>query len=519
MSTMIEEFAERLKNGQVNGKSEFNVRDDNARTKVRVPKISRSELRLGKTAKILIAKEAAFPFNPVTGLPDDEYNEKVKFRPMLSVSTVLSGMKVAAHTNPELKAAILEGTGIKPEEWDTSKPLSHADDYAAFRKYIGPRYFTLNVIRVNDSRVTGNEFGKDYRINLKRNELGELIGEEPLILKIHKAYRDLRQAEIQDVNEHRKDLREGREPRKLKRMREDIPYAGIGKMKDEDYKQKVQSEIRKDIPVTDDRPSNTLIGIELELNSDSQLVEGSKIMNYGMDDMNRSLRMYRASGEFEKGINLYLTGTLKNRDLYWDFYEIEMECPVEIANPSGNEKRDLGRETRYTKPTTYLADMDKDIPGIKDKVVELFSKFQDSDEGFEKRFMVSSYTSVLDDSVTDMLLEVMRQDKIMNDPYMSTNIFKYNEEVLALAYGEEFEKIAVGLDLGYVPKGMSEEDIDRLEAASETKKLDFEAMMEDGLEEDADLEAEAERVMPEESGAVAGTEANTGNEDDTLEID
>lgn len=503
MSSVVEELARQMAEGEVDGTSPFKVRNDHKRTKTRVRKISKIELAKGKVSKLLVVNEVAFPFNPATGVPDEVYNEETKYRPLKAVTNVCLAIKKLAHTNEVLKATMLKTAG--KDSWDTSSEEYTAEDASIFNKYKSPRYFTLSLVKVKDPRITGRDMPVDYRLDVARDELGMIVGDVHPILEINRLYQQLQQNRINDYNQARQAAKEDR-PYEMVEVHPKIAAINLRTIKDDDYN-KIISEIRQEIPVTDDQPTNFVMADEFVLDGNMNMVEATKFGSYTLDDMERSLRLVKCNKAVKGALESVLSGTLKTKDIYPDFIELEMECPTVFTNPTGNDKRDLGGETKFDKPTNYLRE-DKEVEKT---LIELFRKQQDTNDNLEQRFLVSSYAKPLEDDVVDMLLDLMVKDNILKHPYMSQQVVQYNKKILERAFGDEFIKILTKIDIGLVPANMLNMELDEKEAAIASSQANLEDFLNSGGDDFA-LEGEEQDTEEEDKAEAATDEVKESQE-------
>lgn len=160
----LKELFERMAAGEVAAHSELGTRDESKQSKSFSGRLRKLKIGVGIKAHVLVMKDVVIPFNPFTGSPDDNYNTKTPFRPILLVSQVLEGIKGACAQNPELAAT---WNKILGKEIDWAAPPS-MDDYFAFKAkgYIKPRIMSYSTVALNFGGVAGfPEFRQKYTVD------------------------------------------------------------------------------------------------------------------------------------------------------------------------------------------------------------------------------------------------------------------------------------------------------------------------------------------------------------------
>lgn len=505
----LQEMLERMKAGEVSGDSEFEVRDENLRTKIRTKQLNRVELKKGLRMKVMIHTEVAVPLDPETGLPSEKYNEDHLYRPLVASSTMMKIWKTIANEKPETKAFLLKGSGVT--DWDTSYEMTEPEegeeavpvvrlnptDLKVFDRFRGPRYFTLNVVNVKDPRITGKEdSSRQYRLDVKRDALGKIEGVPPKLLQIAWVYQQLAFAESNEVRAYRAALLKKEEFTSFKCKRSFVLKEDLAALTSDDFDEKIIRPILQDVPVTGDNPSNYVVGNAFLTDRKQYIPEGD-VREMGDQEFNDTLSLFRCNQKMQDGLAMYKpTGTLKVMDVYPDVLELVLEAPETIEKPTGNDKMDLGRYTNYTKPTVYLAQQD---PEFKDFLLEKIAAGVDADPHFERRFMVSTYVRNVDDALIRQLLDLMVLDNILKHPYMTVQILTNNIDIIREAYGPEYDseidamlvkaKLGISVELGT-------QEIDLLEAEKQSKKvslMEIATSEEEIIEESSVVEEEEQK--------------------------
>ena len=160
---VIEMFA-KIGSGSMDAHSELGTRDENRQKKNFGTRIQKMKTVTGINARVLVFKDTVIPFNPFTGEPDDTYNAKRPFRPILTVSQVLEGINSACAGNEAMK-----------EFWQKTLNMEIPDDgvptmeeYYAFKKagFIKPRVMSYSTVAMNFGGIQGfPEFKVKYTVD------------------------------------------------------------------------------------------------------------------------------------------------------------------------------------------------------------------------------------------------------------------------------------------------------------------------------------------------------------------
>lgn len=488
-SALVTELLARINSGDLKGESEFKIRDENARTKTKVRKVPRIARELKKVSKLFFPAELAFPFNPLTGKADENFNNDLKYRPVKSVTTMTKVMKTLAEQTPALKETLMSRVGIS--EWDTSNSdvLTALDDQV-MRPYRTTRQFTLRVVKITSKAVTGQDFGQEYVIQIERDKLGRVVGTLPVILKMNKLFRDLRQTEVDDWVNAERAAKQG-QAYTIKSIRKELKGLDLKDINEKDFKE-ARSKIYQDNPTSDDYPVNYAFVYEFELTSDLEFDQRKQLPKFSVDDLDGTMRLVKLSSEITEALEKFKNGPFKNNDIYRDFFELDMECPESV---DGDPKMDIPRKTRYTNPVRKLSD--PDFAEFKDHLIGLVTNHQDSDEEIESRFMVSAYVKDLTPDIEQMMIEVVQAAKLLESPYLSKDVIKYNSDTLSMIYGQAADELKVLLDMDLTPANVSDAPLDQDAAAAASREaLSFTEVLEGGLGE------ESQEVMGTESGTT-----------------
>lgn len=217
----IREMFSKMQSGKVQAHSELGTRDESKQVRNYGTRIQKMKTVTGINARVLVMKDVVLPFNPFTGEPDEVYNDKNKFRPILLVSQVITGIKTACSENSELA-----------DIWE--KILNHRfegteatmEDYIAFKKadFIKPRVMTYHTVALNFGAIYGfSEYRTKYTVDpsqLNENNSYDYGKDAPVWHKAAAFFNTMLRPEIDEVT--KKLQRDGANKEKIASARSDI---------------------------------------------------------------------------------------------------------------------------------------------------------------------------------------------------------------------------------------------------------------------------------------------------------
>lgn len=159
-------FFSNMASGKTKAHSELQTRDEAKQFRTFEKRIQQFKATTGLKSRVLVMKDVAFPFNPFTCEPDEEYNDTNKFRPILLPSQVIAGLKDYCSTHAEIAA---KWESILGASMDWSAPVS-LDDYYKFKHagFIFPRINTYFTVMINFNGKFGfPEFATRYLVDPK----------------------------------------------------------------------------------------------------------------------------------------------------------------------------------------------------------------------------------------------------------------------------------------------------------------------------------------------------------------
>lgn len=413
---------------KVKGGSALNLRSETNQSRVRPVRIPSLKKDIKKKAKLLLVSEIALPFNPETGIADDDYNEDHKFRPALSATTVALYLKGLANENQDLKETLMKRAGMT--EWDTESEEFTEEDWKIFVKYRVPRVFTIPVVHINIPVMCKSQYGQDYSISVERDPLtGDIVGEWPIALKINKLFRDKIYEEISEYND---------------KIAKGEIHASEKEQKDKKYQMYSQN------PVSDDHPANWVELIELPLANNYELSGDLDFGSLDVDEIKGRRVLSKYTNKIKTVVERYTSGEFAKFDTNFDFFEIEMVCPISGDTSSDVGKQQLGQNTTFEKPTEKLSELNP-IENY-DKIIAAVHESIDSESDIEETVYRSVRIPPYNETVEQQLVAALPTVLQIDDKYVTDSVINANQEIISLAFGDEgqdiVERISAGLSSG-----------------------------------------------------------------------
>lgn len=452
-----EDIIKKLKSGAVSGKSSLAMRSEAIQHKhssARMPKLKK-ELR--KKSKLLVVAELAVPFNPETGEEDEEFNAVNKYRPPMSATSVALYLKARAAENETTRDAFMRRAGIS--DWDLSDLENLTEtDKQVFGKYRVPRIFTLPVCHVNIPKMTNNNFGRDYAVNVEYDEVGGIKGETPMILKVNKLLREICYEKIAKLDKEVKD--------------------GIQVLTEEQIKDR-KRKYRSEIAVSDVVPSNWVEIVEVPLTSKFEISAEMELNNATADSVRPHAVIAKLNKGFADTLAEYARGDYSFADHYFDFYELDMTCPLDQGSNGQPVQIYVGSNTKMETPKIALINN-----ANTGKLIEAIRDFIDGDTDIEATVRRSTYISDYTDDIADQIITSLHTVlDISDNEFLTQKVIKANQEVLSLAFGDDALQIIEETEAGVSDHNEGLLD----EAAAKTEaKYDVNSMLEDNTFDDVD---------------------------------
>ena len=456
MSINIDEYLTKLQSGEVSTSSVSDLRNEDLQKKSYGRRISFLKKDRNTKSRILLFKSLAIPFNPFTCVEDVNYNAGRKFRTEKSVTTTLLALKRFYHQNEEAKQAFL--VKAKETEWDTSNlSVITEQDRKVFAKFFVSNIFTINQIHINNKAVTGKDNGADFKVDIKRDEVGNIIekwedseGKVCTLPNFVKTAVSLGNffsaAYLQEYKDW--ELSEGAN-------------------KTDDDKSKKRLSIMSQSPIQEDRPRNTILGMKLPLAAKGLDLDYEAIKKWEEKDFIKAL----VQVSYTKPIRTKIEGLqadYSHKDTFADFYEVDMIVP-DIEEP-----KQRGQDTVYN----YVDFPVKDVDGLFSKIINAL----DSLENLDKIMLASSYVDPLTSDVIEALARNLKDTCDLQKLSLTDGTVNRFGDIISLVWGDKADSILVDASMGELPEEtVTQEDRDLAKAAI------MSALSEDDELEEVDL--------------------------------
>lgn len=158
----LREMFKQMRSGDMKVHSELGTRDESKQTRNFGSRIQKMKTVTGINARAMVMKDVVIPFNPFTGVADDDYNRETPYRPILLVSQVIEGLKVVCAEDEELSKFWEKELGIKFSDGPAT-----IEEYYAFkdRGYIKPRILSYSTVAMSFKGECGfPEFRVKYAV-------------------------------------------------------------------------------------------------------------------------------------------------------------------------------------------------------------------------------------------------------------------------------------------------------------------------------------------------------------------
>lgn len=441
-----EEMIAKMQEIGCDGRSKMKMRSESLQAGRKSKRYKSLKKALKKNSKLLVFTEIAIPFNPETGEADDKFNPDSKYRPPFSATTVALSLKELANQNEITKNAFMRRAGVS--EWDTSDCSKLTEeDWTIFAKYRVPRIFTIPVVHINVPVMTKSQYGKDYAIHVDRDpDTGEVVGEVPAVLQAYELFQGKLYEEVREYTD------------KLDK----------GLIKDtEQVRKDTISQIYQKNPYSEDHPSNSVLAIELPLTTRYEVSADVSLGTMAKEDVADCVVISKYNKKMRECIGRYQDGGYSKFDKYFDFFEMEMACPVDGDENTDRGKQQLGLDTKFEKPTNALYESEA-CETFLESVREFLDEETDCEETVRRSVFVAQYTEDVDAQVITSLPTVL---DLKRDKYVTTNLLKRHAQLISCAFGDKGDELLDEVMAGISDKASGEEDVDTIK--NEAKAYDL----------------------------------------------
>lgn len=451
----IDEYLRQLQAGEAASSSVEDLRNEDLQTKSygrRIPFLKKDR---NSRSRILLFKSIAVPFNPFTVAEDDKYSASKKFRTEKSATTTMLALKKYYNENEEAKAKFLNKVGAT--EWDTTSEVLTETDVEVFKRFYVSTIFTINKVHINNKAVTGRDNGADYKVDIKRDEVGKIIEEyndaEGNIVKMPRFIKtaiSLGEFFASCYLQEYKDWE-----------------TSEGSERTDDDKAVQKMAIMGKSPLSEDRPGNTMLAMKLPLQAGKLKLDFETMKTWEAKDFTKCFVQVAYTKPIRTKVEAFQTD-YEDRDVYADFYEVDMRVP-DIEDP---KKR--GQDTTYEFTTDTFTGHGEEGQKVLDKIVEAL----DSLENIDKTIIASSYVEPLTNDVIDALCRNLKDTCDLQTLKITDNVVNRYGDLISTIWGEKADSILMDSAMGELREG---------DVTDEDKKLAKAEIM-NALNEDDDLE-------------------------------
>lgn len=428
----IDEFIEKMKNKEVSTSPYLDLRNEAAQKKNYGRRISFFKKEKATNYKLLPLKSIAFPFDPFTMEETNEYNESNKFRTQMSAGTMMLAFKKYYNGNAEAKAKFLRRA--KVDSWNTENvEVLTKEDIDVFAPFTFPYVFTLPLVHVNNKIVTGNPNGADFKVDIKRDEVGN----------IKDKWTD------KDGNEHvtptflknAMELAGMYTSIALSKYKEWVTTEGANKTDDDKFKQKMM--FLSAAPISEDRPRNYLLCYAISMGNQLELdVDAIKKME--PKDFSKNLCLVGLSGNMQTILDDFYKN-YKNRNVYADFFELD------VIVPDIEDKKERGQKTKYNNAENRLSEY-KD-PEVLPKLVNGMVEYLNGIKDIDKVFLGSSYVSPYDEDTHNALVRNIAETTDLVKLGLTSGVAERYAGLISDVWGAKAAPFLLELGMGEVKEG------------------------------------------------------------------
>lgn len=428
----IDDFIAKMQNKEVSTSPFEDLRNESAQKKNYGRRIPFLKKEKNAKIKLLPLKSIAFPFDPFAVEVTDEYNEENKFRTEFSAETMMLAFKKYYNGNPEAKEKFMKKA--KVASWDTENVEElNKTDIDAFAEFTVPYIFTLPLVHVNNKIVTGNANGADYKVDIKRNEVGAIVD----------SWTD-KEGQIHDTPKFIKDAMELANfftSMALDKYNEWARTEGANKTDDDKLKYKMN--LMSESPISEDRPKNYLLCYALSMTDDLVLDEKT-ILEMEPKDYAKHLCLVNYSKDVRTTVEGF-SGTYKRKNVYPGFYEIDVIVP-DIEN-----KQDRGKETKWNNADLMVSGYENSQ--ILNSIRTNTSAYLDSIKDIDKIFLGSSYVSPYSNEIHEALLKNISETVDPNKLNLTEGIATRFAGMITDIWGAKAASIMSDLAMGELKEG------------------------------------------------------------------
>lgn len=206
--------------------------------------------------------------------------------------------------------------------------------------------------------------------------------------------------------------------------------------------------------------------IELPLTANFAINGDINVASLTAEDVKPLVVNSRYSKKLHDKVTSYMTGELVVFDRYFDFFEMDMNCPTDGDEQTKEGKMQIGLNTTFDNPVYKLTDL-PECETIKSAVRE----YLDSDLDIEKEILRSIYVSEYSEDLEQQLIKALPTVFDLDDDFCTTEVLKANKDIISLAFGDEGLALIEEADAGVSDKASGV--LDEVASKQEAKQYDL----------------------------------------------
>jgi hypothetical protein len=444
----LQELLGKLSSGEIPTASKFDLMNERRQEIQRGMIMPRLRYSFRKRSRVCFLLQLAIPFDPATGEVSEDFNPEKKWRPALSVRSAALVVKTYASQSDTVRKKFASRAGLP--DWDVSEPeILNPQDFEVLHSYRVPFIFTTEVVTINDSCVTGNEFAVDYAVDVKRDlDTGKLIGKLPKVALFGNLVSDITGSEVREL----RSAMEKKDPGAYKGIREFINPASIPSATEDMRKEWIRKIFQSAI-MSEIRPANYFIALEFPLSDDQTMFSKAKeplpgFVTLQPEAIKACLRYGRWSTKYKNFVETALKSDSSGN--FWDFIEADL-CDSTLVEPT--EQAAKAEAARQLNPSTcahgfYNIDTGRSRAPWVDELCDAIADYRDSDTEIEQKLMpfLASIVRTLDDNVMNALSARIAEKIPLTSRYITSELLVRHKQTLLLIYGPEYSDLVMERD-------------------------------------------------------------------------
>lgn len=459
----IDEFISQMRNKEVSVSSFDDIRNEKIQVKENNRRLGFFKKEKKHNYKVLALKTIAFPFDPFSVEVTKEFNPDNKFRTEKSARTMILAFKKVYSQDEELKAKFMKKA--KVDSWDTSNTdVVTTQDIEVFRNFTHPYIFTLQLIHINDKTVTGDSNGKDYKLTVVRDEVGNIVdywtdkaGEEHVTPQFVKRSMELASFYTQIA---------------LNKYNNWLLTEGANKTDDDKSNQRLA--FLSSVPISEERHKNYLLAYAFDMQNTLTL-DGQEVLDLDDKTVGKNLKLIPLSGKLKSKLETFHT-TYVSRDVYPSYFELD------VIVPDIEEPKERGQKTEWSNAENKICDLTAEV---KDKLEDVTSTHLDEKKEIEKVFLGSSYVQPYTETIFQALVDQISKNTDLKTLGVTNEIALRYANLLTTVFGPKAADLLSDAEDGDLESG----DLADSKVLAENREKLANAFNEDDLEE-VDIEEE-----------------------------